>query len=231
MKKLLLLLLLVPLSSIGQSSISQGIMFKGVFFSAPDGFEFNPKIENTFVNESGYQIGYGVFEIDTFNSLNYSEKLKALKKFIPEIKFGDLEISYKIEHETKGVIGYTSSIDSNGVFVYTIHFFMSDKLIQIQSFDKDRKTAVSNISNFAVNNKLLKHYIKADSKKSLENKKNSSNDLFNSKLPPFEFEVIEVFPKCIEDNLDGRFTGKTKKNSSDELSYQYRCPNGHTWYH
>ena len=209
MKKLLLLFLLIPLTFIGQSSILPGIMYKGVLFSAPDGFELNPQIENTFIDESGFQIGYGVFSFDIFNSLNDSEKLKALKKFIPEIKFGDSEISLKIESETDGVIGYTSSIDLNEVFVFAIHFFVSDKLIQIQSIDKDSKTAVSNILNFGVNNKLLKEYIKPDSKnsKDVKSTKLLDSDLF------FTTKSKYKLPSPIQAPIE---TEKTAKEYFDE---------------
>ena len=43
-------------------------------------------------------------------------------------------------------------------------------------------------------------------------------------------ENYVIAAECVEDDLDGTFTGKSKTSSSGKLLYQYRCPNGHKWY-
>ena len=43
-------------------------------------------------------------------------------------------------------------------------------------------------------------------------------------------ENYVITAECVEDDLKGTFTGKSKTSSSGKLLYQYRCPNGHKWY-
>ena len=37
-------------------------------------------------------------------------------------------------------------------------------------------------------------------------------------------------PTCVEDNLQGTFTGQTRTSSNGYLLYKYRCPSNHTWW-
>ena len=133
MKKLLLVLFFVPLFSFSQKSL----VVKGVKFTAPDGFEINTKIENSFVNIDGEMIAVAVIESNNFKSFDKSKKLKALGNLIPKIQTG-LSSPLRIEKTTKEVIGYTSGVQASGVYLYAIHYSFNGKIIQVLSMHTNK---------------------------------------------------------------------------------------------
>ena len=157
MKKLILALLFVPLFSFSQKFI----LVKGEKFTAPDGFVVNPKIENSFVSKDGEFIAVAVMESNNFKFFDENKKLKAFRNLIPTIPTG-LSSPLRIEKTTKEVIGYTSSVQFNGIYLYAIHYSLNGKIIQVLSMSTNKESSRSNLSNSLVNNKKLKQYVQKD---------------------------------------------------------------------
>jgi hypothetical protein len=176
MKKLIFVLLFVPLISFSQKIL----LVKGMKFTAPDGFVINPQIENTFINQNGEMIAVAVLEHNKFKLYDdENKKLRNIRTIVPLIPTG-ISSTFKIENKTKDVVGYTSSVQSenNSVYGYAIHYFLDNKIIQVMSYYVNKESARNNLLNLAVNNKKLKQYVQKDTSVSIN--KNSSGIAFKS---------------------------------------------------